>query len=87
VICNFTPEVRYHYRVGVPYRGQWKEIFNSDDTRYFGSGVLNQGLLTTSPVKYHGRDYSVSLTLPPLGITILKLEKEISEFELQDIGT
>lgn len=87
VICNFTPEVRYHYGVGVPYRGQWKEVFNSDDTRYTGSGMLNQGLLMTSPVKYHGRDYSISLTLPPLALTIFKLEKEVNEFELEDIGT
>jgi len=87
VICNFTPEVRYHYRVGVPYRGQWKEIFNSDDQRYGGSGVLNTGLLMTSPVKYHSRDYSISLTLPPLGLSVMKLEREVTEFELEDIGT
>jgi 1,4-alpha-glucan branching enzyme len=87
VVCNFTPEVRYHYRIGVPYRGQWKEIFTSDDKKYAGSGVINQGLIGTSPVKYHGRDYSISLTLPPLGITILKLEKEINEFELNEMGT
>jgi 1,4-alpha-glucan branching enzyme len=87
IICNFTPETRRHYRVGVPYRGQWKEAFNSDDTKYAGSGVLNEGSLITSPVKYHGRDYSISLTLPPLGISILRLEKEVNEFELEDIGT
>ena len=84
VICNFTPESRLHYRVGVPSRGQWKEIFNSDDLAFGGSGVLNQGLLVTSPVKLHGRDYSVSLTLPPLGMSILKLEKELVEFELNE---
>lgn len=82
VICNFTPEKRANYRVGVPYRGEWKEIFNSDDMKYGGSGVLNQGLFFTSPVKYHGSDYSVSITLPPLGISILKLERELAEFEL-----
>lgn len=82
VICNFTPAVRNLYRVGVPFRGQWKEIFNSDNTQYAGSGLLNPGLLNTAPVKFHGRDYSVSLNLPPLAISILKLEKEISEFEL-----
>ena len=87
VVCNFTPEVRYHYRIGVPYRGQWKEVFNSDDSKYSGSGTLNGGLLATSPVKFHGQDYSISLTLPPLGMTVLKLEREISEFELQDIST
>ncbi len=87
VVCNFTPEVRYHYRVGVPFRGLWKEVFNSDGQNYGGSGIMNEGLLTTSPVKYHGGDYSISLTLPPLAITVLKLEKEINEFELQDRGT
>jgi 1,4-alpha-glucan branching enzyme len=86
-ICNFTPTVRYMYRVGVPFRGQWKEVFNSDDQKYGGSGLLNQTLLNTSPVKFHGRDYSVSLNLPPLAVSILKLEKEVSEFELEDIGT
>ncbi len=87
VVCNFTPEVRYHYRVGVPYRGQWKEIFNSDQSKYAGSNVLNAGTLTTSPVKYHNQDYSIAMTLPPLGISVLKLEKEINEFELENIGT
>jgi 1,4-alpha-glucan branching enzyme len=87
VICNFTPAVRHLYRVGVPYRGQWKEVFNSDDSRFGGSGVLNGGVLHTSPVKIHGRDYSVSLNLPPLAVSIIKLEKEVSEFDLQDIST
>ncbi len=83
VVCNFTPETRYHYRVGAPYRGQWREIFNSDEFKYGGSGVLNQGALTTTPIKYHQKDYSLSLTLPPLGISVLKLEKEETEFELE----
>jgi 1,4-alpha-glucan branching enzyme len=83
VICNFTPEVRVHYRIGVPFRGTYKEILNSDDTRYQGSGMLNNGLLYTSPVKYHGKDYSISLTLPPLGVTILKLHEELAEFEIE----
>jgi 1,4-alpha-glucan branching enzyme len=87
VVCNFTPEVRQHYRIGVPFRGQWKEVFNSDETKYSGSGVKNGGLLATSPVKYHGEDYSISLTLPPLAMTVFKLEKEISEFELEGIST
>ena len=83
VVCNFTPEARAHYRIGVPFRGTWTEIFNSDNSAYAGSGVINQGLLYTSPVKYHGKDYSVSLTLPPLGISILKLHEEMAEFEIE----
>jgi len=87
IVCNFTPEVRYHYRIGVPYRGLWKEVFNSDNHQYGGSGMLNAGLMNTSPVKYHGGDYSISLTLPPLALCVLKLEKEINEFELEGQGT
>ncbi len=83
VVCNFTPETRSHYRIGVPTRGEYKEIFNSDDLKYGGSGVLNQGKYFTSPIKYHNRDYSISIVLPPLGLSILKLENEFSEFELE----
>lgn len=82
VICNFTPEVRHHYRLGVGTRGIWKEIFNSDNLKYGGSGFLNHGNLPTSPVKFHGREYSLSLSLPPLGASILKLEREVTEFEI-----
>jgi 1,4-alpha-glucan branching enzyme len=81
VICNFTPAVRNHYRVGVPYRGYWKEVLNTDDRAYGGSGILNTGLFMTSPVKYHGRDYSITLTLPPLAVSVLKCEREVAEFE------
>ncbi len=82
VVCNLTPAPRHLYRVGVPTRGSWKEIFNSDDLKYSGSGVLNQGLMNTSPVKYHGKDYSVAFTLPPLAVSILKLHEEVKEFEI-----
>lgn len=82
IACNFTPQTLMQYRIGVPYRGQWKEIFNSDDLKYGGSGALNQGKLHTSPVKYHSRDYSIVLTLPPLGVTVIKLEQEEAEFNI-----
>lgn len=83
VVCNFTPEARQHYRIGVPVRGKWREVFNTDNLKYGGSGVLNIGDLVTSPIKYHQQDYSVSVTLPPLGMTVLKLYKEDNEFELE----
>jgi 1,4-alpha-glucan branching enzyme len=82
VACNFTPAVRYDYRVGVPVKGTWKEIFNSDNLKYAGSGVLNQGLMVTKPVKYHGKDNSFAITLPPLGVTVLKLNEEEAGFVL-----
>lgn len=82
VVCNFTPQVQQHYRIGVGVRGSWKEVFNSDQPRFGGTGMLNNGLLSTTPVKYHGRDYSITVTLPPLAVCVFKLEREEVEFEL-----
>lgn len=75
VVCNFTPLVRENYRVGVPFKGYWEEIFNSDKQDFGGSGVLSEGPVRAYPVPYHGRKYSLSLNLPPLGVTYYKLAK------------
>lgn len=72
VVCNFTPESRYNYRVGVPSGGYWKEIMNSDAHEYGGSGQGNLGGMEASPVPYHNRYYSLSLTLPPLSVVVFK---------------
>ena len=71
VVINFTPIVRFQYHIGVPQPGEWKEIFNNDDLRYGGSGVCN-GTLTTTGQPFHGQAQSLSLTLPPLALTIFK---------------
>jgi len=72
VVCNFTPLTRDNYRVGVPAPGEWKEIFNSDDNGFSGSGVKNTEVIFSNPTPMHGRPQSVSLTLPPLGVTYFK---------------
>jgi 1,4-alpha-glucan branching enzyme len=64
---NFTPIPRLNYRVGVPSGGYWREVFNSDSGEYGGSGHGNLGGVEASPVPFHGRPYSLVLTLPPLG--------------------
>jgi len=70
--CNFTPLPRHDYRVGVPFGGLWREILNSDAKEYYGSGQGNFGGVEAEPVSCMGRDYSLSLTLPPLAIVIMK---------------
>ncbi len=75
VVCNFTPVVRENYSIGVPEEGSYQEIFNSDNTEFGGSGVLNGEALETTQVPAHGRDHSLSLTLPPLGVTVLQFLK------------
>ena len=66
VICNFTPVVRTHYRVGVPRGGTWRECLNSDAAIYGGSGQGNQGVVVAEDRNTHGRPHSLTLTLPPL---------------------
>lgn len=72
VVCNLTPVGRRNYRVGVPLKGEWTEILNSDATCYGGSGQGNAGSVKTTPVSSHGRYQSLSLTLPPLSILVLR---------------
>ena len=75
VVGNFTPVPRYNYRVGVPAGGYWKEMLNSDAREYGGSGHGNVGGVEATPVPFHGKYYSLTLTLPPLGILFFKWEK------------
>ena len=72
VILNMTPVPRVNYRVGVPVRGRWVEILNSDALEYGGSGQGNLGGATSCPVQAHGHFQSLSLTLPPLAIVAFR---------------
>jgi 1,4-alpha-glucan branching enzyme len=74
VVCNFTPVPRHNYRLGVPHAGFWREVANSDATDYGGSGQGNLGGLESLPAPAHGRSHSVNLTLPPLGMVMLRGE-------------
>ena len=71
VVTNFTPVVRHDYRIGVPYGGHWVERLNTDAGIYGGSDVHAEGPLEAEDISWHGRQYSVSLTLPPLATVIL----------------
>jgi 1,4-alpha-glucan branching enzyme len=72
VVCNFTPVPRQNYRIGVPERGTWREVLNTDSRYYWGSGQGNMGAIDSTPVPYQMRPHSLSLTLPPLGAIFLK---------------
>jgi 1,4-alpha-glucan branching enzyme len=71
VVANFTPVPRHDYRVGVPVRGSWTEILNSDAEDYGGTGVGNLGRVVADYVPWHGHESSISLVLPPLGVLFL----------------
>lgn len=71
-VANFTPLVRDNFQVGVPEAGKWHELLNSDALNYGGSGQGNLGDLQTEPAIIHNQNQALTLTLPPLGIIILK---------------
>ncbi len=75
VVCNFTPVVRHDYRIGVPFSGTWKEVFNTDWQQYGGSHVTN-GEVEAEAVSWQHRPYSVRLTLPPLAVVFFKRVNE-----------
>jgi 1,4-alpha-glucan branching enzyme len=72
VICNFVPTPWYNYRIGVPENGIWREILNSDGSPYGGSEQGNMGKVKATPAPMHGFDFSINVTIPPLGILFLK---------------
>ncbi len=79
-VFNFTPVPRHNYRIGVPRRGRWVELLNTDAGDYWGSGVGNtmgeKPGVETAPIPYHGHPYSVMLTLPPLGALYLQPQED-----------
>ncbi|HHX2513490.1 4-alpha-glucanotransferase [Neisseria perflava] len=71
VISNFTPVVREGYRFGVNSAGEYREILNSDDLHYKGSGVSAGATVETEEVWSHGKPNSLSVTVPPLATVYL----------------
>ena len=70
--CNFTPEPRPGYRIGVPRPGHWQEVLNTDAAIYGGSDIGNFGGRTAEPVPHHGHPQSILADLPPLGVVVFR---------------
>ena len=75
-VCNFTPVPRRRdYTLRCPHGGWWRELLNSDAEIYGGGNQGNAGGVMAEAVPDQGRPFSLRLTLPPLGILYLKLER------------
>ncbi|PIE35377.1 1,4-alpha-glucan branching enzyme [candidate division KSB3 bacterium] len=77
--CNFTPIPRENYRIGAPLPGYYRELINSDDIKYGGSGQGNKGGCRAEQVPWQGQPYSLNLTIPPLGTVVFRVEKPEEE--------
>ena len=72
-VINFTPVVRYNYKIGVPYEGVYEEVFNTDNEKYWGSNqTMESSELTSYPEKWHNKDNHIRIKVPPLGATFIK---------------
>ena len=74
VVTNFTPVVRYDYRVGLPGPAKLRELLNTDSMYYRGSNVGNWGEVWSDNVPCSGREHSAKITLPPLATVFFKVE-------------
>ena len=66
VICNFNPVLREGYTLGAPVSGTYKEILNSDDAAFGGSGTVHNKPVRTHKKPQHGFEQSITVTLPPM---------------------
>ena len=66
VVCNFNPVLREGYALGAPVAGSYKEILNSDDAEFGGSGAVHNKTVRTHKKPLHGFEQSITITLPPM---------------------
>lgn len=71
-VFNLTPVPRPNYIVGVAGKRKWRCLLNSDDVRYGGSGQFEVETLTPAKEPAGELEYSIELTLPPLGLLVFK---------------
>ncbi|WBW97148.1 1,4-alpha-glucan branching protein GlgB [Oceanirhabdus sp. W0125-5] len=83
IVCNFTPVLRKNYKIGVPFLGEYEEVFNSDREEYGGEGVRNKDRLIANNLEWHNQPCSITLTIPPLGALFIKKHN----VELRNITT
>ena len=74
VVLNFTPVRRDGYLIGAT-KGTYEEIFNSDDEKYGGTGVLNGGAIKSTGIPWNGKEDSIRINVPPFGATVFALKR------------
>ena len=72
-VCNYTPVVRYDFRVGVPYLGEYKECFNSDRLEFGGSGQVIDDVILAEEIPCNYQPYSIKIKVPPMAAIVFKL--------------
>jgi 1,4-alpha-glucan branching enzyme len=72
VICNFSDKIHKDYPIGLPSKGLYEEIFNSQSSEFDGWNITNDAPMKSQAKVHHGRKNMLHVTLPPLGVIYLK---------------
>lgn len=76
VVCNFSPLIYEKHKIGVPFEGKYKEIFNSDSEEFGGSDVRNKRVKTSKKSECDGFENSIEITVPPMGVAVFACTEE-----------
>ena len=71
-VCNFTPMVYYDFNIGVPEKGVYREIFNTDKKEYGGSGQVIKGNLFSKEGWCHNQPYTLTIKVPPMAVSVFE---------------
>ena len=72
--CNFTPVMYENFVIGLPMAGTLKEILNSDDERFGGTGVSNRTAIRTKKIPFLDMENSAQITLPPMSAVMFRFK-------------
>ena len=72
MICNFSNVEYEGFRVGVPFSGKYKEVFNSDAVQFGGGGSVNPRIRQSAAIPHDERNQSIQVRIPPLGISVFE---------------
>ena len=78
-VCNFVPVAHEKFQAGVPFAGKYKEILNSDDVRFGGSGMVNPRVKTSKKEEWDARENSIVINLAPLSVCVFQCTPEPKE--------
>ncbi len=79
VACNFSWKPQSGYGLGVPVAGTWREIYNSDDVRYNGSGAMKNGSVVSTKGDMHGKKDVIHIEIPALSVVIFEHGKKLNK--------
>lgn len=76
IVENFANAQWSPHKIGVPFAGKYKEIFNTDALIYGGSGISNLRARSAKQSECDGREYSISIKVPPLSVQVFSCTPE-----------